>query len=170
MLNIAERAKNVPWYWYAVAFVIIVLDQLTKWMASSNLEYSEVIPIFYGFNITLRHNTGAAFSFLHDAGGWQVYFLGGLAAAVSVGLVYWIARLGKQFSFETLGLALILGGAIGNLYDRVLLGYVVDFIEFYYESYYFPAFNIADSAITCGAGLLIYDAIFIKKKTASEQS
>ena len=99
-----------------------------------------------------------------DAGGWQRYMLGGIAAVVSVVLVVWIAKLKSTKWLEALGLSLILGGAIGNLYDRVLLGHVIDFIEFHwFETYYFPAFNIADSAITLGAGCLIFDGVFLSK-------
>ena len=156
--------QTLPWNWYGLALIVLVLDQITKIWATRSLNYNEVIAVFTGFNITLRHNYGAAFSIFADGDGWQVWFLGILAAAVSIGLIIWIAKLGKKFSFETCGLALVLGGALGNLYDRVLLGYVVDFIEVYYQDMFWPAFNIADSAITCGAGLLIYDAIF-KKKT-----
>ena len=163
------KIKSLPWNYYFAAIIVIVLDQLTKNWASASLKYNEPVNVFAGFNITLRHNYGAAFSFLADSGGWQVWFLGGLAAVVSVGLIIWIAKLGKKLSAETFGLAMILGGAVGNLYDRVLLGYVVDFIEVYYQSYYWPAFNIADAAITCGAIFLIYDSLFNKKDTAKEE-
>ncbi|HEY7774479.1 MAG TPA: signal peptidase II, partial [Marinagarivorans sp.] len=118
-------------------------------------------PVIDGlFNFTLRYNHGAAFSFLYDAGGWQRWFLAIIAAVMSVVLVVWLSRVAVKKPLESLGLALILGGALGNLYDRLTLGYVVDFIDFYYQQYHFPAFNIADCGITCGAALLIWDAIF----------
>ena len=167
MLN---HIKALPWLLYCVALVVIVLDQITKNWASASLQYNIPEAVFPGFNLTLRHNYGAAFSMFADGGGWQVWFLGLLAGAVSIGLIIWLARLGKKCTAESLGLALVLGGAVGNLYDRVLLGYVVDFIEVYYQSYFWPAFNIADAAISCGAVLLIYDAVFSKKRQASPDS
>ncbi len=167
--SISKSFLSLPWNWYGIAIIVLILDQITKIWASSALDYNQVISVFTGFNITLRHNYGAAFSIFADGGGWQVWFLGILAAVVSIGLMIWIAKLGKRFSYETFGLALVLGGALGNLYDRVLYGYVVDFIEVYYQTWFWPAFNIADSAITCGAGLLIYDAVFKKKKVTSDE-
>lgn len=160
----AKVQKWHPWVWYSIAFVSIVLDQITKKWADASLTYNTPVEVFSFFNITLRYNTGAAFSMFADAGGWQRYMLGGIAAVVSVVLVVWIAKLKSTKWLEALGLSLILGGAIGNLYDRVLLGHVIDFIEFHwFETYYFPAFNIADSAITLGAGCLIFDGVFLSK-------
>ena len=117
------------------------------------------------------HNHGAAFSFLSDAGGWQRYFFSGLAAAVSIGLVIWLARLSPEKRWEPIALALVLGGAVGNLYDRVTLGYVVDFIVVHYQGYYWPAFNLADSAISAGAIMLLIDAFMnsdSQKQSTSE--
>ncbi|MFL0810767.1 MAG: signal peptidase II [Agarilytica sp.] len=146
--------------WYAIAAIVVALDLFTKMLASNSLALYERINVMAMFDITLRHNYGAAFSFLAGAGGWQVWFFGLLAGAVSLVLIVWIAKIGTRKSLEVLGLALILGGAVGNLYDRVTLGYVVDFILVYYnDAYQFPAFNVADSAITAGAGILILDAI-----------
>ena len=162
------KVSELPWRWYAIALVAIVLDQLTKlWVTAELALYDrEIVTSF--FQITLRHNYGAAFSFLHDAGGWQRWFLGVLAAGVSVLLAVWIAKLKKTQWLEALALSLILGGAVGNLLDRAVFGYVVDFILFHYQQHEFPAFNIADSAISCGAVLLIWDAIFTKKKQENE--
>ena len=162
--------KNLPLRWYGLAVAIIVLDQITKVWASSAFNLGEVDAIFPGFNLTLRHNYGMAFSIFADGDGWQRWFLGIVAAGVSIGIAIWMAKLDKNSRLELIGFALILGGAIGNLYDRVLLGYVVDFIEVYYDKYYWPAFNIADSAITVGAGCLIYDAVFCTKKPKVEQA
>lgn len=147
----------MPWQWYGLALFLLVLDQLTKqWaLVGLTLNSPEVITDF--FNLTLRYNYGAAFSFLHDAGGWQRWFLGLLAGGVSIFIMVWMARLKREQWLELLALACILGGALGNLYDRITLGYVVDFIEVHYQQYYFPAFNLADSAITVGAALLILD-------------
>ncbi len=151
------------WRWYALAIVVIVLDQISKQWISATLTYGEPVVFTSFFNFTLLHNPGAAFSFLSDAGGWQRWFFTVVAAVISVGLVIWLARVSEK-RYEALALALILGGAIGNLYDRVVLGYVVDFIVLHYQDAYWPAFNIADSAITVGAALLIFDMLFSKDK------
>ncbi|WP_024462539.1 signal peptidase II [Marinimicrobium sp. LS-A18] len=151
------------WRWYILAIVVIVLDQISKHWVSAALTYGEPVVFTPFFNFTLLHNPGAAFSFLSDAGGWQRWFFTVVAAVVSVVLVIWLARVSEK-RYEALALALILGGAIGNLYDRVVLGYVVDFIVVHYQDYYWPAFNIADSAITVGAALLIMDMLFGKDK------
>lgn len=151
------------WRWYLVAIIVIVLDQISKHWVSAALSYGEPVVFTSFFNFTLLHNPGAAFSFLSDAGGWQRWFFTLVAAVISVVLVIWLARVSEK-RYEALALALILGGAIGNLYDRVALGYVVDFIVVHYQDYYWPAFNIADSAITVGAVLLILDMLFSKDK------
>ncbi len=148
--------------WYALALLIAVLDQLSKQWASMTLDYNTPLVFTSFFNFTLLHNTGAAFSFLSESGGWQRWFFGIVALVVSLGIIVWISRLAAEKKLEALALALVLGGAIGNLYDRVSLGYVVDFIVFHYEHYYWPAFNIADCGITVGAALLILD-MFINK-------
>lgn len=151
------------WRWYALAAVIIILDQISKQWVSAALTYGEPVVFTSFFNFTLLHNPGAAFSFLSTAGGWQRWFFAVLAAAISIVLVVWLTRVAHR-RYEALALALILGGALGNLYDRVLLGYVVDFIVVHYQDNYWPAFNIADSAITGGAALLIIDMLFVKDK------
>ena len=115
------------------------------------------------FRSTLLHNYGAAFSFLSDAGGWQRYFFTSLAALVSVIFVFWLMRMPKHVTILPMAIALILGGAVGNLIDRVTLGYVVDFIHVYYNNSHFPAFNLADSAITLGTILLLIDTFFLEK-------
>lgn len=152
---------------YLLVLVIVSLDQWTKNMAEAYLLYNQpefVLPVL---DFTLRYNPGAAFSFLADHDGWQRYFLSGLAAVVSVVLVVWIYRLKPQEKILGLGLALVLGGALGNLYDRVVLGHVVDFISFHWHDWYFPAFNVADSAISLGAVLLIFDSFYPTEKTSS---
>ena len=151
------------WRWYALAIAVIALDQISKHWVSAALTYGEPVVFTPFFNFPLLHNPGAAFSFLSDAGGWQRWFFTVVAAVVSVVLVIWLARVSEK-RYEALALALILGGAIGNLYDRVVLGYVVDFVVVHYQDYYWPAFNIADSAITVGAALLILDMLFGKDK------
>jgi signal peptidase II len=149
--------------WYALAFVIAVIDQATKQWASLSLDYNTPLVFTSFFNFTLLHNPGAAFSFLSDAGGWQRWFFGAIALGVSIAIIAWLSRLPVEKKLASLALALILGGALGNLYDRVALGYVVDFIVFHYEHHYWPAFNIADCGITVGAGILIVD-MFLNKE------
>ena len=144
--------------WYRLALIVIAFDQLSKTLASIKLKYAEPVEILPVFNLMLAHNQGAAFSFLHDAGGWQRWFFSALALVVSVILVVWIARVSRQRLLAS-GLALVLAGAIGNLIDRVRFGYVVDFLSFHWNEHYFPAFNLADTAITIGAGLLLLDML-----------
>ena len=149
--------RNFLFLCYGLALVALVLDQLTKWLATDLLDYANPVVLTSFFNFTLLHNTGAAFSFLSDAGGWQRWMFGLVALVVSGVLVVWIARLPKHKLWEGCALGLVLGGALGNLLDRALLGYVVDFIVFHYQNYYWPAFNIADSAICIGAAMLVID-------------
>jgi len=153
--------------WYALALLLLVADQYTKGLASTSLEYARPVEVFSWFNLTLQHNTGAAFSFLSDAGGWQRYFFTGIAAVVSAGLVVWLFLMPREQKLLALSLGLILGGAIGNLWDRVTLGYVVDFISVHYRDSYFPAFNVADSAISVGAVLMLLDS-FINRPGADD--
>ena len=150
--------------WYGLALFIAVLDQFTKQWASLSLDYNTPLVFTSFFNFTLLHNPGAAFSFLSDSGGWQRWLFGIIALVVSLGIIAWLSRLGRDKKMEALALALILGGAIGNLYDRVALGYVVDFIVIHYEHHYWPAFNIADCGISIGAALLILDMFLNKEK------
>ncbi len=153
----------LKWLWFSVA--VFVLDLLTKLWASSALNLYEAVPIVPFFNITLAHNTGAAFSFLADAGGWQRWFFTGIAVVVSVVIIVWLKRLPSHEKLQACGLAAVLGGALGNVLDRVMHGYVVDFLDFYYGNYHWPAFNVADIAIVCGAGLLIWHSLFCQPKT-----
>jgi signal peptidase II len=125
----------------------------------------ESIPVVPGFSITYAHNYGAAFSFLSDAGGWQRWFFAILAATISIGIIIWIKRLKPKETLSAISLSLILGGAIGNLIDRVMYGYVIDFLDVYYQSYHWPVFNIADSAITVGVVFMLYES-----STHQEQS
>lgn len=167
-----EMAKNTdrsrfppyPWVWLAVTVVVILLDWYTKQLATELLELYRPRAVLPGLNMTLAHNYGAAFSFLSDAGGWQRWFFVVLASGVSIVLLVWLLRLPRREWLTGLGLALILGGAIGNLVDRIQLGYVVDFIDFYYQGWHYPAFNVADSAITCGVVLLLVDVFLISRR------
>lgn len=146
--------------YFGIAILAIVTDQLTKWMASSHLTLHEQNPVMPFFNLTLMHNYGAAFSFLSNAGGWQRWFFTIVAIVISVVLVVWITRLKDNEKWLGISLSLVLGGAIGNLIDRLAYGYVVDFIQWYYDRFYWPAFNIADSAIFLGAAMLLISSFF----------
>ncbi len=156
-------------WWLGLSIVAIILDQWTKWIAQTHLHYADPVPVLPFLNWTLLYNYGAAFSFLSDAGGWQRYFFTSLAGVVSVIFVLWIMRMPKQLIILPLAISLILGGAIGNLIDRISLGYVVDFIHFYYNNSHFPAFNLADSAITLGTILMLIDTFFLETKRRKQQ-
>ena len=151
-----KRTHQAAWLW--LSLVVIVLDQATKFLVTRFLDLYERVEVLPVLDFTLLHNTGAAFSMLAGASGWQRWFFIGLAAVVSVMLIVWIWRIPRGEKLLPLALALILGGAIGNVIDRIWHGYVVDFIHAHWGEAYFPAFNIADSAITIGAALLILDA------------
>jgi len=136
---------------------VLVLDQLSKLWVLGNFREYEVVEVWPVFNLTLVYNRGAAFSFLADAGGWQHYLFVGLALVVSLVLLIWLARLDASRRIEAWGLSLILGGAVGNLVDRLRLGKVVDFLQWHWDQHYFPSFNLADAAITLGVVLLLLD-------------
>lgn len=149
------KSRNL--LWLALVAVVVFLDLWTKSLATAGLDYGVPVEILPIFNLTLQHNSGAAFSFLSDAGGWQRWFFSAIAVVVGLFILAWLLRLQSGQKNLACSLSLILGGAIGNLWDRVELGYVVDFISVHYQSWYFPAFNIADSAITIGAVLMLLD-------------
>ena len=134
---------------FLISTIIVVADQVTKIIADRSIEMYEQIYVLPVFNLTLHYNKGAAFSFLSDAGGWQRYFFTAISAIVSIVLIIWLMRLARSEKIMTWALALVLGGAIGNLIDRVIYGHVIDFIQVHWNESYFPSFNIADSAITC---------------------
>jgi signal peptidase II len=156
------RLQPITLLWFAIAATVLLSDQYSKLWIMERYAYGEGEFITSFFNLVRAHNYGAAFSFLSDAGGWQRWAFSLLAAVISVVIALWIARLPVQRKLEGLALALILGGALGNLYDRLTLGYVVDFLDFHWSGSHFPAFNIADSGISVGAVLLILDG-FINK-------
>ena len=152
------RAGASNWLW--LALVVIALDQYTKFLILENFEEFQTLVLLPILDIMRLHNEGAAFSFLSDATGWQRWFFIALGLVVSVAILIWLRRLAPTGQhLLAAGLALVMGGALGNVIDRVLWGYVVDFIRVHYEDWYFPAFNVADSAITCGAALLILDNV-----------
>jgi signal peptidase II len=155
-----QQGTALPWLWYGLSLLILLLDQLSKVVASASLDYGQPVVVTSFFNWTLLHNPGAAFSFLSDAGGWQRWFFILISIAISLVLVVWMARLPSLARRQLLALALVLGGAAGNLWDRVAHGFVVDFIQLHYGGYYWPAFNIADAAICVGAAILVVDSLF----------
>lgn len=143
--------------WLGLSALVIILDQISKVWITSHFVYGESLAILSMFNLVLAHNTGAAFSFLSNAGGMQRWLFSAIAIIASIWIV-WLLRRHIHKKLFCFSLALILGGALGNLIDRVAYGYVVDFLDFYWDTYHFPAFNLADSAITCGAALLLWDS------------
>ena len=156
------------WLWLSA--LIIGLDQVTKQVAETLLPLHQPVPVLPSFNLTLMYNTGAAFSFLASASGWQRWFFLILSTVISIILIIWMGRLQRGQHRLAAALALILGGAVGNLIDRAVFGHVIDFIQVYYERWYWPAFNIADSAITIGAVLLIIDSLFGAKQSTSNEA
>lgn len=158
--SLVRRLLSNPWVGFVVAAVVIGLDQYTKALASAELQYRVPVEITAWFDLMLAHNTGAAFSFLASAGGWQRWFLAGVALVVSLVVSVWLTRLKHSEKMLGIALGLVLGGGLGNLIDRVSLGYVVDFISWHYNDWYWPAFNIADSAICVGAVLLVWDSFY----------
>jgi len=148
-----------------VAAVIVVVDQLTKWAIVEWIPLYDRVPLNSFLNLTHQQNSGAAFSFLANAGGWQRWFFVILATGVSAVIAVWIWRIRSESqTVLSAGLALVLGGAVGNLIDRILLGHVTDFIQVWFGSWAFPSFNVADAGISVGAALLIIDALFLSGK------
>ena len=153
-----SRPRVSPLSWLGLALLIVVADQYTKWLIVSAFQLGEGFTVTAFFNIVRVHNLGAAFSFLADADGWQRWFFTGLGTVASAVMVWMLLRHAGQMLFS-LAITLILGGAVGNVIDRVMHGYVIDFLDFYWGSAHFPAFNLADSAITAGAACLILDEL-----------
>jgi signal peptidase II len=148
--------------WLGLAALVIVLDQITKLLIANHFSYGENLVLLSTFSLTLMHNPGAAFSFLSDAGGMQRWLFSGIAIIASISITWLLKKHATQTLFA-LSMSLILGGALGNLIDRIAYGYVIDFLLFHWDEHYFPAFNLADSAITCGAGLMIWESFMEKK-------
>lgn len=150
--------------WLLLSVLIIVADQVSKWVVLEHFQLHDSLPVIDGLlNWTLAYNEGAAFSFLSDAGGWQRWFFTALAVIVSAILVVWLKRTNRTDWRTAVPLALIIGGAIGNVIDRIRFGHVVDFIDVHYGTWSWPAFNIADSAISVGAVMLIAFGLFASK-------
>ncbi|MGB5512653.1 MAG: signal peptidase II [Woeseiaceae bacterium] len=155
--------------WMVVALIIAVVDQLTKLAIIEWIPLYDRVPLNSFINLTHQKNTGAAFSFLADAGGWQRWFFVVLATGVSVVIAIWIWRIRNTGqAILSAGLALVLGGAVGNLIDRILLGHVTDFFQVWFGNWAFPSFNVADAGISVGAALLIIDALFFSGKEQKE--
>ena len=157
--------RNLRWLWLSAA--VVAVDQLSKQIASQMLGLHQPVPVLPFLNLTLTHNTGAAFSFLSDAGGWQRWFFVTLTLVISVVIVVWMTRLKEGHRWLICALALVLGGALGNLWDRLAIGAVVDFIDVYYGTWHWPAFNLADSAICIGAVMLVVST-FKEEKAEDE--
>lgn len=171
-MNEATTTSNSRFYtWTAIAALVVAADQVTKWAVVKWIALYEKIPLNSFINLTHHKNPGAAWSFLADAGGWQRWFFIALASIVSVVLVVWLWRIrNERQAVLSAGLALVLGGAIGNLIDRVVSGEVTDFIQVWFGSWAFPSFNVADAGITVGAALLIIDALFFSGREQEENA
>jgi len=154
--------------WLLITLAVIVLDQYTKRLVTAKFELFDRLAVLPFFDLVRLHNTGAAFSFLANASGWQNWFFTGVAAVVSVVILWWFFRQPAGRIVVPLGLVLVLGGAIGNLIDRIQQGYVVDFLLFHYGRWSFPAFNVADSAITLGVILLLVDGFFLEGRRPTD--
>lgn len=151
-------------YWW-ISAAVLVLDQASKWWAVSYLTTHPKIELLPILNISLAYNRGVAFGLFNDGGDWQRVFFSVLAVVVGIFIFNMVRRLQQQEKIMAMALMLVLGGAIGNLIDRVFLGYVIDFIDVYYQAWHWPTFNVADSAISVGAVLLVWDTLFGQKKT-----
>lgn len=158
---------RITWRWLLLAILVIVLDQWSKSLIVGHFELFERLPVMPYFDLVRLHNSGAAFSFLANASGWQNWFFAITALLVSVVLLWWFFQQPSGRVVVPLGLVLVLGGAIGNLIDRLAQGYVVDFVLLYYDRWSFPAFNIADAAITVGVILLLFDGFFLESRRSS---
>lgn len=153
------------WHWFLLSILVIIVDQASKYWVEAALTPYKPMPVIPMLNITLAYNTGAAFSFLSGTGGWHRWFFAGFSLVVSIILIIWLWRIPSTDRLQSLGVSLILGGAVGNLIDRGVNGYVVDFIDAYYKYHHFATFNLADAAICIGAAALILDLLLRKDET-----
>ena len=159
---------GLRWLW--LTLICLIADQATKQLIVSQMDLYQSIEILPFFNLTYVHNLGAAFSFLADQGGWQRWFFTAIAAIASIIFIVWLAKTPKQQALLSVAFALMLSGAVGNLIDRVLFGYVIDFLDFYYGKNRWPAFNVADSVIFVGAALMIWDSFTNKDTQDSDKN
>ncbi|MCL1079142.1 lipoprotein signal peptidase [Parashewanella spongiae] len=161
------KQSGLRWYWVVV--VVFIIDQLTKQWVIANFDLYESINLMPLLNFTYVRNYGAAFSFLSDAGGWQRWFFTAIAVGISGILSFWLRKQPKTMWRLNLAFTLVIGGALGNLIDRLMHGFVIDFVDVYWNTSHYPAFNVADSAICIGAGLIILDAFVGEKPTTDTQ-
>ena len=158
--------KESGWRWLPLTVVMIVLDQITKWLILQHFSYGERLNLLPVLDLTLAYNPGAAWSFLAAESGWQRWLFTGLSIAVSIALVVWLRRLkARSQGLLACALSLILAGALGNVIDRIRFGHVIDFILVYWDEHAFPIFNVADSAITIGAAMLLLDALLETRRS-----
>lgn len=170
MIQLNDPANRRFILWMAVALIVVIVDQVTKMAIIDYIELYGRVDLFSFVNLTHQRNTGAAFSFLADAGGWQRWFFVVLASVISVIIAVWLWRVRQDAPLALMsGLSLVLGGAVGNLIDRVRHGYVTDFIQVWFGNWAFPSFNVADSAITVGAVLLIIDSLFFSGRAPQDR-
>lgn len=163
-----KRASGLRYLWITV--LVVIIDQVTKLWVAAEFELYESRAVIDGlFNLTYVHNYGAAFSFLSDSGGWQRWFFTGIAIAISAVLLIWLRRNPVSFWRQNLSFALILSGAIGNVADRLMYGYVIDFLDVHYQGWHWPAFNIADMAITIGAALMLLEAFVDNRRDDNQE-
>lgn len=162
------QVSRLKWLWIAV--LTIALDFITKQMAENFLTFAQPVYVLPVFDLTLLYNKGAAFSFLANESGWQRWFFTAIAISVSAVLCVWLMKLKESEKWLAVALALVIGGALGNLYDRLAYGHVVDFIHLHWGNKYFPAFNIADSAISVGAVMLLIDSLIFQRNASSNTS
>lgn len=154
----ATSTGMLRWLW--LSLIVVVLDQASKQWVESSFMLFETLAVMPFFNLTLAYNDGAAFSFLSDQSGWQRWFLSGLAGVVTLAMVFWLRGIEQRERMIAIALSLIIGGAVGNLIDRILFGHVIDFLDVYYGQHHWPAFNIADSAISIGVVFMLYEMLF----------
>ncbi|MGR8950398.1 MAG: signal peptidase II [Gammaproteobacteria bacterium] len=155
-------------HWLLIALAVVIFDQITKQLAEHLLTYGQPLAVLPNFNLTLLYNKGAAFSFLNSAGGWQRWLFTAIALIVSGVIIIWLKEAGEEQRWTPAALVLILGGAVGNVIDRILFGHVIDFIQVYYKTFYWPAFNVADSAICVGAAILLLSGWFLKPQNTAQ--
>ena len=153
-------------YWVWLSAFVVALDQLTKWYVVGRFQLYEILPVGPYLDLTRLHNEGAAFGLLAEAGGWQRWFFLVLAGAIALAILWWLRSLpARGQNWLAIGLALILGGAVGNAYDRFMDGHVVDYLHFHWGDHFFPAFNVADIGITIGAIMLVIDALLSSRRS-----
>ena len=169
MLSLAQIKQKSGLWWLPLSLVVVLLDQWTKVIASSSLKIYEAVIVNDYLNWTLMHNEGMAFSFLANQSGWQRWGISIVGVIIVLWLLTWLKKNTFTNTYLNLGLTLVIGGALGNIYDRLSMGYVVDFIEAHYDDHFWPAFNLADTAISLGAFFLILDLIWGGKSKDKSQ-